>query len=318
MFLPPLFFCRLVSQMIQDICFSNYSQWVAIVSSKGTCHVFLLSPFGGEAGFRILNSQDEEPCLLPVLSLPWWSTSSLILNQQCLPPPPPVSLSVVSRIKYSSFGWLNTVNNSAGSGKGFVPSGAVAAIFHNTLSRNLQHVNSKPNSLEHLLVYTPSGHVVQHELLPSFGAEPSLHGSRTESSSFLHMHEDGLKLKVEPIQWWDACRRSDYPERGECIHDSTLDGQDVAKTKIKTIQNGRTDTEETYKLDFQEMNDDFGAEKVIRARGQSGISHERSHWFLSNAEVQISSGRLPIWKNSKVLLVWKYYINILMCCLLII
>ncbi|XP_022954194.1 autophagy-related protein 18g isoform X3 [Cucurbita moschata] len=288
----------ITSAMIQDICFSNYSQWVAIVSSKGTCHVFLLSPFGGEAGFRILNSQGEEPCLLPVLSLPWWSTSSLSLNQQPFPPPPPVSLSVVSRIKYSSFGWLNTVNNSAGSGKGFVPSGAVAAIFHNTLSHNIQHVNSKPNSLEHLLVYTPSGHVVQHELLPSFGAEPSLHSSRTESSSFLHMQEDDLKLKVEPIQWWDACRRSDYSERGECIIESTFDGQDVAKTKTKTIQNGRTNTEATYDFDFQELNDGSSAQNVLRVRGQSG--NEQSHWFLSNAELQISSGRLPIWQNSKI------------------
>ncbi|XP_038900260.1 autophagy-related protein 18g-like isoform X3 [Benincasa hispida] len=295
--------------MIQDICFSNYSQWVAIVSSKGTCHVFLLSPFGGEAGFRILNSQGGEPRLLPVLTLPWWSTSSLMINQQSFPPPPPVTLSVVSRIKYSSFGWLNTVNNSAGSGKGFVPSGAVAAIFHNTLSHNIQHVNSKPNSLEHLLVYTPSGHVVQHELLPSFGAEPSLHSSRTESSSFLHMQEDDLKLKVEPIQWWDACRRSDYSERGECIYDSTFDGQDVAKTKTKTIQNERIDTEETYDLDFQEMNDGSSAEKVLRVQGQYGISHEQSHWFLSNAEVQMSSGRLPIWQNSKIYVMSSPRIN---------
>ncbi|XP_050942823.1 autophagy-related protein 18g isoform X4 [Cucumis melo] len=295
----------ITSAMIQDICFSNYSQWVAIVSAKGTCHVFLLSPFGGEAGFRILNSQGEEPCLLPVLTLPWWSTSSLMINQQSFPPPPPVTLSVVSRIKYSSFGWLNTVNNSAGSGKGFVPSGAVAAIFHNTLSHNIQHVNSKPNSLEHLLVYTPSGHVVQHELLPSFGVEPSLHSSRTESSSFLHMQEDDLKLKVEPIQWWDACRRSDYSERGECIHDSSSDGQDVAKT----IQNERTDTEETHELDFQEINDGSSADEVLRVRGRSGITHEQSHWFLSNAEVQLSSGRVPIWQNSKIYVMSSPRIN---------
>ncbi|XP_031744597.1 autophagy-related protein 18g isoform X2 [Cucumis sativus] len=297
----------ITSAMIQDICFSNYSQWVAIVSSKGTCHVFLLSPFGGEAGLRILNSQGEEPCVLPVLTLPWWSTSSLIINQQSFPPPPPVTLSVVSRIKYSSFGWLNTVNNSAGAGKGFVPSGAVAAIFHNTLSHNIQHVNSKPNSLEHLLVYTPSGHVVQHELLPSFGAEPSLHSSRTESSSVLHMQEDDLKLKVEPIQWWDACRRSDYSERGECIHDSTSDGQDIAKTNA--IQNERTDTEKTHELDFQEMNDGSSADEILRVRGQSGITHEQSHWFLSNAEVQLSSGRLPIWQNSKIYVMSSPRIN---------
>jgi len=133
-----------------------------------------LSPFGGDAGFRMLSSQGEEPSLFPALSAPWWSTSSCISNQQSFPPPPPpVALSVVSRIKYSSFGWLNTVSNTTASatGKVFVPSGAVAAVFHNSLSQSLQHANSKANTLEHLLVYTPSGYVVQHELLPLVGVE---------------------------------------------------------------------------------------------------------------------------------------------------
>ena len=217
--------------MIQDICFSHYSQWVAIVSSKGTCHIFVLSPFGGDAGFQTLNSQGEEPSLFPVLSLPWWSTSSCVINQQSFPPPLPVALSVVSRIKYSSFGWLNTVSNAAASatGKVFVPSGAVAAVFHNSISLSPQHIGRKTNSLEHLLVYTPSGHVVQHELLPSLGADSGANNLRIQTASYTHVQEDDLTVKVEPVQWWDVCRRSDWPEREECISQSTLERQDVAE-----------------------------------------------------------------------------------------
>lgn len=278
----------ITSAMIQDICFSHYSQWIAIVSSKGTCHIFVLSPFGGDSGFHSL-TMGEDPSLYPIMSLPWWSISSCLINQQSSPPPAPISLSVVSRIKYSSFGWLNTVGNANGSaaGKVFVPSGAVAAVFHNSISQNVQQVNSRINPLEHLLVYTPSGYVVQHELLPSVGLELSEKGSRTQSASFAHMQDDELKVKVEPIQWWDVCRRSDWLEREECVFGSTS-GQDNVE-----IITRKPSAEENLRLDFLSINDDVTENKSVKP-------HEKSHWYLSNAEVQISSLRLPIWQKSKI------------------
>ncbi|KAK7378306.1 hypothetical protein VNO80_03745 [Phaseolus coccineus] len=278
--------------MIQDICFSNFSQWIAIVSSKGTCHLFILSPFGGDTGFRIISSQGEEPSLLPVFPLPWWYTPDSISNQQSLPPPAPVVLFVASRIKYSSFGWLNTVHNSAANytGKVFVPSGAIAAIFHNSLSHS-QLVNSKANPLEHILVYTPSGHVVQHELLPSVGPETSDTSLGNQSTSLLHMQEDEFRVKVEPIQWWDVCRRSEWPEREDtCIN--TFDRQggiDRVQEKI-----GYSDI---YGLDFLGISDGAGEEMV---KSSSENMQERFHWYLSNAEVQGNFGRLPIWQKSKI------------------
>ncbi|PRQ26218.1 putative transcription factor WD40-like family [Rosa chinensis] len=278
----------ITSAMIQDICFSHYSQWVAIVSSKGTCHVFVLSPFGGDAGFQVQHSQGEEPTLYPVLSLPWWSTSSCIMSQQSFPPPPPVVLSVVSRIKYSSFGWLSTVNNAAGSttGKVFVPSGAVAAVFHNSLSQIVQHSNSRAGTLEHLLVYTPSGHVVQHELQPRVGVEQSHSGLNTQTATYMHMQEEDLRVKVEPIQWWDVCRRSDWPEREDCILGINADRQDVAET----IQS-KSGSDGTYALEFLDLNG--GVE------GKRNLETHRSR-NISNAEVQINSFRLPIWQKSKI------------------
>ncbi|PON66266.1 Breast carcinoma amplified sequence [Parasponia andersonii] len=285
----------ITSAMIQDICFSHYSQWIAIVSSKGTCHIFVLSPFGGDAGFQLLTSQCGEPSLYPVLSLPWWSTSSYVITQQSFPPPVPIVLSVVSRIKYSSFGWLSTVNNTATSptGKVFVPSGAVAAVFHNSLFRSLQHSNSRADSLEYLLVYTPSGHVVQHELRPSIGVEPSKGGSSMQSASLMSLQEDELRVKVEPIQWWDVCRRSDWPEREDCPFGASFDRQDVPE-----INQNKLASNNVYGMESLDMNAGVGEEKIVESH--CGKPHERSHWYLSNAEVQISDLRLPIWQKSKI------------------
>ncbi|KAL5069341.1 hypothetical protein RYX36_020228 [Vicia faba] len=278
---------------IQDICFSHFSQWVAIVSSKGTCHLFILSPFGGDTGFQIINSVGEEPSLLPVLSLPWWSTSSIISHQQSLPPPAPVVLSVVSRIKYSSFGWLNNIHSSNANvaGKVFVPSGAIAVIFHNSMSHSQLLDKSKMKSLEQLLVYTPSGHIVQHELLPSVGPEPNESGSRTQSASAPHMQEDEFRVKVEPIQWWDVCRRSEWPEKGEPCS-NTCDRQDGINRVQEMMYSG-----DGYGFNFFNISDGVGQKTV---KPSTGKPHERSHWYISNAEVQVNFGRIPIWQNSKI------------------
>lgn len=285
--------------MIQDICFSHFSQWIAIVSSKQTCHLFVLSPFGGDTGFQIISSQGEEPSLLPVLSLPWWSTSSSVSYQQPSPPPVPVVLSVVSRIKYSSFSWLNTIHNPNAnvSGKGFVPSGAIVAIFHNSLSHSQQLVKSKTKSLENLLVFTPSGHIVQHELLPSVGPEPNESGLRTQSASTLHMQEDEFKVKVEPIQWWDVCRRSEWPEKGDPFCNA-FDRQDGIAGVQEKMYSGNS-----YGLNFLNISDSVG-ENIVKP--SAGKPQEKFHWYLSNAELQVNFGRMPIWQNSKVFICAKF------------
>ncbi|KAK9293064.1 hypothetical protein L1049_021048 [Liquidambar formosana] len=249
----------MTSAVIQDICFSPYSQWIAIVSSRGTCHIFVLSPFGGDTGLQIQNSHVDRPTLLPVLSQPWWSTSSFMINQQSLPrpPPPPITLSVVSRIKCSNSGWLNTVSHAASSAAGKV-SCAISSVPH-----NLQPSHLKVNALEHLLAYTPSGHVIQYELLPSMGGEPSETASRTGPGSLGQMQDEDLRVKVEPVQWWDVCRRTDWPEREECISGVTL---------------GRRETAEIV-MDTSDCEDNDSVEKGLVK------PQERSHWYLSNAEI---------------------------------
>lgn len=266
--------------VIQDICFSHYSQWVAIISSRGTCHLFVLSPFGGETGLQIQNSYVDGPILLPILSGPWWSTSSFLVNQQSFAPAPaPITLSVINRIKNVNSGWLNTVSSAASSaaGKVSVPSGVLAAVFHSSVRRE-QPAPQNFKALEHLLAYTPSGHLIQYELMPSFGGEQGDSFLRTGTASVVQMQEDDTGVKVDPIQWWDVCRRADWPEREECIHGITLGGREA--TDI-VMGDSLSEDNDTIEKDSAKLCD-------------------RSHWYLSNAEVQLKSGRIPIWQKSKI------------------
>ncbi|XP_027363188.1 autophagy-related protein 18h isoform X2 [Abrus precatorius] len=269
----------MTSAVIQDICFSHYSQWVAIISSKGTCHIFVLAPFGGET--VLMHNQDTEgPALLPIFPLPWWFTPHFTVNQQqfCLTPPPPVVLSVVSRIKNSSAGWLNTVSNAASSaaGKVSIPSGAVSAVFHSSIPHDSHNAYSKFHAMEHLLVYTPSGHLIQYKLLPSLVAEPSETASRTAPVPSAQIQEEDLRVKVEPVQWWDVCRRSDWPEKDVCISGNTVGGLETAEMILDSS-------------DYEDNS--VGNNNSIKLNKQC---------HFSNAEVHISSGRIAVWQESKV------------------
>ncbi|KNA09193.1 hypothetical protein SOVF_155860 [Spinacia oleracea] len=267
----------ITSAVIQDICFSPYSQWVAIISSKGTCHIYVLSPFGGECGLQVQNSHVDRPTLVPVLSLPWWASSSYTVNQQSFsaPPPPPVTLSVVSRIRTGNSGWLNTVSSAASSaaGMGSAQPSAVSAVFHCSMPSG-----SLPGrSLEHLLVYSPCGHLIQYGLIPSMGVETTDAAPRTGSGSLVQIQDDDLRVKSEVVHWWDVCRRADWPEREE---------------HIKGIAFGRNDSSEMV-LETSSCEDNYNS-------GKGEEVHEHSTLYLSNAEVQMNYGRIPSWQNSKI------------------
>ncbi|CAK9164022.1 unnamed protein product [Ilex paraguariensis] len=86
------------------------------------------------------------------------------------------------------------------SGKGLCPYPIVSLPRRSTSSFILNQQSSSPwhpftlyvdvhfgvNSLEHLLVYTPSGYVIKLELLPSIEAEPNESDPATWSGSYVH------------------------------------------------------------------------------------------------------------------------------------
>ncbi|XP_076890513.1 autophagy-related protein 18g-like [Bidens hawaiensis] len=255
----------ITSAVIQDISFSCYCQWISIVSSKGTCHVFALSPFGGDVSYRAQRSRSQT--VNPVQSLPWWSTPSFVIDDQPFPPPIPLTLSVVGRIKNNNAGFLNSVSNTASFlGKTNIPSGAVASVFHNSTTYRNQDISKMVNSLEYLLVYTP-GHVIQYDLVPSMGIQHIDVGSRSQPVSYQSGQEEELGVIFESRQSWQVSRRVDSPEREGCTSATSL------------------------------YNVSVGGQKLVK--NDSLKQNDRAHWFLSNAEVQINSGRLPLWQNTK-------------------
>ncbi|KAM0954276.1 putative transcription factor WD40-like family [Dioscorea sansibarensis] len=278
----------ITTAVIEDICFSHYSQWVAIVSSRGTCHIFVLSPFGGDSSLLPQTRNCDGPALVPSLTSPWWSTSSCSMDQQLIQPPAPITLSVVSRIKNGYSGWLNTVSNVAASatGKILIPSGAMAAVFHNSMKKDNLPSPLKRDALEHLLVYSPSGHLIQHELLPSLGAQSWDSGSKTGASPLLQHQDEELHVIVEPVQWWDVCRRSNWPERDENI----------------SRVNKHLSAEFVMDISDCEDNDSslLMSSNGIAAEKEFERADERHHWFLSNAEVHVNSGRIPIWQKPRI------------------
>ncbi|KAL8229388.1 hypothetical protein R6Q57_014288 [Mikania cordata] len=260
----------MTSAVIQDICFSQYSEWIAVISSRGTCHIFLLSPFGGETCIQLQSSKINGQALSDFVSIPWWSSSSFA-NDQSLSPPPPaaITLSVVSRIKNVNFGWINTVGNAA-PGKTSAPPGVIAATFHSSICRSLAPAISNVETLEHLLVYSPSGYVIQYELLSTTGREQGEPSLNVGAASQVQAQDEDLRVKVEPVQWWDVCRRTDWPEKQEFIGGSASTGRSSVETAMTT-----SDDEDSK-------------------------HQERSRWYLSHAEVQIKSGRIPVWQKSKI------------------
>ncbi|XP_010528842.1 PREDICTED: autophagy-related protein 18h [Tarenaya hassleriana] len=259
----------MTSAVVQDICFSHYSQWVAIVSSKGTCHIFVLSPFGGENVLEIQNSHGDRPSLAPSVSLPWWSSSSFTTNPISLTPPASVNLTVISRIKSNNF--FQAASSVAGIPS--FPSGAIAAVFH----QSVPNESLSANALEYLLVYTPSGHVVQYKIVPQLGGDPAQSYSRVGAASVSTSDEE-LRMKVEPVHCWDVCRRTDWPEIEENIHELILGRRETAD-----ITTDASDIEDN----------DIGHKELVKPP-------EKDHVYLANAEVQINSGRRPIWQNSKI------------------
>ncbi|KAG8085553.1 hypothetical protein GUJ93_ZPchr0010g10594 [Zizania palustris] len=101
-----------------------------------------------------------------------------------------------------------------------------------------------------------------------------------------HIQDDELHVTAEPIQWWDVCRRTTWPERDENIANIIFHYQ---QSSMVAKDASACDTEHSDSI----ISDGLSGKYIMRAR-------ERSSWYLSNAEVQISSWRIPIWQKSKI------------------
>ncbi|KAJ9182739.1 hypothetical protein P3X46_006698 [Hevea brasiliensis] len=279
--------------VIQDISFSNDSNWIMISSSRGTSHLFAINPFGGSVNFQTSDaSYNAKNSVLGVMTKPavrWPPNLGLQMhNQQTIcAPGPPVTLSVVSRIRNGNNGWRGTVTGAAAAATGRLGSlsGAIASSFHYSKGNNVLYVDGTTLKTKYnLLVFSPSGCMIQYLLQISAGID-----STTVVSGLATAHEsipesDG-RLVVEAIQKWNICQKQNRREQEDNV--------DIYG------ENGTSDSNKIYPEGKKKG--DFVHPEGRVAATEAKISLEEKHnLYISEAELQTHQPCIPLWEKPEI------------------
>lgn len=278
--------------VIQDICFSTDSNWIMISSSRGTSHLFAISPFGGSVGFQSADSGvASKTSGLGVMTKPAvrWppSKSGQMPNQESFcASGPPVTLSVVSRIKSGNNGWIDTVSGAAATATGRMSSlsGAIASSFHNCKSSDLYADTTLLKTKYHLLVFSPSGCLIQYALRISSGSNlpPFMSGL---SSAYESAPECDSRLVVEAVQKWNICQKQNRREREDNI--------DIYG------ENGISESNKMFPEGVKKGNSIYSEARVAVTKAKIS-TEERHHLYISEAELQMHQPQVPLWAKPEV------------------
>ncbi|XP_074319463.1 autophagy-related protein 18f isoform X2 [Silene latifolia] len=259
----------LTNAIIQDISFSDDSRWVMISSSRGTNHLFAISPFGGPVNLQFADDSNG-PGFTSNPAVRWSPkpTGQMSNDRTHLASGPPITLSVVSRIRNGTNGWRGTVNNAAAvaTGKNSSLSGAIAATFCVCEDNDINSLKPKYN----LLVFTPAGCLIQYALRVSLGLD-------TEVS--LGPGNDS-KLVVEATQKWNICQK-----RRERDDNCDIYGE-----------NGSLESKKI----FGERTKNLNGAYLNGRRISTGCPEERNHFYISQAELQMHEQQVPLWAKSQI------------------
>lgn len=284
-----------IFQVIQDISFSDDSNWIMISSSRGTNHLFAINPLGGSANLpaaeATFTGKNGGLGAMNRSASSWPPNSGVHMpNQQSLSAAgTPVSLSPVSRIK-NGHSWRGTVSGAAAAATGRVSSlsGAVASSFHNCKGKSLYVDSSFSKAKHHLLVFSPAGCVIQYALQVSTGldATTALSGLNTAYESG---QEYEARLLVEAIQKWNICQTQNRRER------EREDNIDIYG------DNGITDSNKIYPEGAKKGNTILPEARGPGTKGKI-TPEEKHHLYISEAELQMHEGRSPLWAKPEVYL----------------
>lgn len=200
----------ITNAVIQDISFSDDSQWIIISSSRGTSHLYSVS----DAIFGSIATTIMEP----------QSKMSAV-----------VALSPTSRIR-NGYSWKNTVTDAAAAATGRsgpLPT-AIASVFHNCKASG-PYPNFNPlRKKYHFLVFSPIGSVIQYALTHSPGVK-----SRPSPVSNGELHYPDSKLAVEALQKWDICPKKNIRDQENFSNVySDLENGDSSKLFLKGPRKG--------------------------------------------------------------------------------
>ncbi|KAF8414077.1 hypothetical protein HHK36_002076 [Tetracentron sinense] len=282
----------LTNAVIQDISFSEDSHWIMLSSSRGTSHLFAISPFGGSiklssAGDSFTYKNDRSGVMTkPAVRWPSSSGPPLLNQQSLCAIGPPVTLSAVSRIKNGNNGWKGAVTGAAAAATGRVSSlsGAIASSFHNCKGNDLSADTSRWRTKYHLLVFSPTGCVIQYVLRLSAGPDcgtvvPGL------STSYESSPDSDAGLVVEALQKWDICQRQNRRDQQDNI--------DIYG------EYGNADSSKIFPEGIKGVNIVYPAARGTVTKAKIS-PEERHHLYISEAELQMHQARIPLWAKPQI------------------
>ncbi|GKV45777.1 hypothetical protein SLEP1_g52824 [Rubroshorea leprosula] len=277
--------------VIQDISFSDDSSLIMISSSRGTSHLFAINPLGGSVNF-----QSSDPKFSPKHSAVGVTTKPQVRwppnlgaqtpnQQRFCATGPPITLSVVSRIRNGNNGWRGTVSGAAAAATGRMGSlsGAIASSFYNCKGNSNSLGDRSSSKTKYLLVFSPSGCVIQYALQISddHGSTPVISGLNTAYESTTE--SDG-RLIVQAVQKWNICQKH---SRREWEDNIDIYGE-----------NGTSDSNKIYPEEINAGNVYADARNTV-AKEKNNIE-EKHHLFISEAELQMHQAQMPLWAKPEV------------------
>ncbi|KAE8675498.1 autophagy-related protein 18f-like isoform X3 [Hibiscus syriacus] len=277
--------------VIQDISFSDDSNWIMISSSRGTSHLFAFNSVDGSVSFQSADAGfAPKNGGLGVMTKPQvhWppNIGAQTPTQTSLcASGPPVTLSVVSRIRNGNNGWRGAVSGAAVAATGRMGSlsGAIASTFHNCKGNNLLFAESSSLKTKyHLLVFSPSGCMIQYSLRLSPDSDPTSVVSGL-NTSYESSAESDVRLVVEAIQKWNICQKQTRRERE--------DNLDIYG------ENGTSETGKVYLEDIKEGTTFPDTSAVDKANTNT---EEKHILFISEAELQMHQAQTPLWTKPEM------------------
>ncbi|KAI4390106.1 hypothetical protein MLD38_002254 [Melastoma candidum] len=282
----------LTNAVIQDISFSDDCSWIMVSSTRGTSHLFALTPpegtsvfhsadisLSGQAGGMGYPVKSVARCPPNIdLGLPIQASFSANGN--------PVTLSAISRIRNGTNGWKGTVSGAAAAATGRLSSlsGAIASSFHDCKGSNAFTDRSSEKAKHHLLVFSHSGSMIQYALQIPTGLDSvtAVAGGGNGHDSTVDC--DG-RLVVEAIQKWNICQKQNRRDREDSL--------DIYG------ENGNSDNKKIYTegMTIGYNNLPGTAQKGTKMSTNNVDKHPL---YISEVELQMHQAKLPLWGNSGI------------------
>lgn len=278
-------------QIIQDITFSDDSNWIVISSSRGTSHLYAINPQGGAVNIQALD------CSLLTQSnglggitnggvlYPHSSALQMHKKQRLCATGPPITLSVVSRIRNGTNGWRGTVSGAAAAAAGKMNSlsGAIASSFCSCKGSGMYIDGKHSKTKYHLLVFSSSGSMIQYVLRMLNGPDSAIVSGLNPAYELVPQAD--ARLVVEAIQKWNICQRLHLREREDNVDIYGDNGIPEASNFFP--EESKEDAISSLKIE----------NGVVKA---NSLSEEDRHFYISQAELQTHETQIPLWAKSEV------------------